>query len=76
MVEALPDIAFVIRPDGIAEHYNKQMRDYVGGADRPGPRRTARRCTRRRTASGSTGRAPRPSPAGDGIHRRGAHAAA
>src|SRR5207248_868402 len=30
MVEALPEIAFVIRPDGIAEHYNKQLRDYAG----------------------------------------------
>jgi PAS domain S-box-containing protein len=30
IVEALPDIAFVLRPDGIAEHYNKQKRDYVG----------------------------------------------
>ena len=37
MVEALPDIAFVIRPDGIAEHYNKQMRDYVGGPLGPTP---------------------------------------
>ena len=37
MVDALPDIAFVIRPDGIAEHYNKQMRDYVGGPLGPTP---------------------------------------
>ena len=37
MVEALPDIAFVIRPDGIAEHYNKQMRDYVGRSVGPTP---------------------------------------
>jgi PAS domain S-box-containing protein len=37
MVEALPDIAFTVRPDGIAEYYNKQMRDYVGGPLGPTP---------------------------------------
>ena len=37
MVETLPDIAFVIRPDGMAEHYNQQMRDYVGGPVGPTP---------------------------------------
>ena len=37
MVEALPDIAFVIRPDGIAEHYNQQMRRLCRRADRAGP---------------------------------------
>ncbi|MGE0259261.1 MAG: response regulator, partial [Alphaproteobacteria bacterium] len=37
MVETLPDIAFVIRPDGMAEHYNQQMRDYVGGPVGPAP---------------------------------------
>jgi PAS domain S-box-containing protein len=31
MLEALPQIAFVIRADGIAEYYNQQFRDYVGG---------------------------------------------
>ncbi|HEX3861713.1 MAG TPA: response regulator [Stellaceae bacterium] len=31
MVEALPEIAFVIRPDGYAEHYNGQLRVYAGG---------------------------------------------
>jgi PAS domain S-box-containing protein len=30
MLEALPDKAFVIRPDGTAETYNQQLRDYVG----------------------------------------------
>jgi PAS domain S-box-containing protein len=30
MLEALPDKAFVIRPDGTAENYNQQLRDYVG----------------------------------------------
>jgi PAS domain S-box-containing protein len=30
MLEALPQIAFVIRADGIAEYYNQQLRDYVG----------------------------------------------
>jgi PAS domain S-box-containing protein len=30
MVDALPDIAFVIRPDGTAEHYNEKLRDYAG----------------------------------------------
>ena len=52
MVEALPDFAFVIRPDGIAEDYNKQMRDYSAG-DRAGSADRSR-CTRRRTANGST----------------------
>ena len=37
IVEALPDFAFVIRPDGVAEYYNKQMRDYVGGPLGPNP---------------------------------------
>src|SRR5579884_602400 len=31
MLEAFPQIAFVIRPDGTAESYNRQFRDYVGG---------------------------------------------
>jgi PAS domain S-box-containing protein len=31
MLEALPDKAFVIRPDGTAEHYNQQFREYAGG---------------------------------------------
>ena len=30
MLEALPQIAFVIRPDGEAVYYNRQFRDYVG----------------------------------------------
>jgi PAS domain S-box-containing protein len=30
MLEALPDKAFVIRPDGVAEYYNQQLRDYAG----------------------------------------------
>jgi PAS domain S-box-containing protein len=30
ILEALPDKAFVIRPDGIGEHYNQQLRDYAG----------------------------------------------
>ena len=37
MLEALPDIAFVIRPDGTGEHYNKQLRDYAGGSLGPTP---------------------------------------
>ena len=74
MVETLPDIAFVIRPDGIAEHYNQQMRDYVGGPIGP-TRRTARRCTRRRTARRS--KRARPSLCDrNGIRRRGPHATA
>ena len=32
MLEALPQIAFVIRPDGEAVYYNRQFRDYVGAA--------------------------------------------
>ena len=31
MLEALPQIAFVIGPDGRAIYYNRQFRDYVGG---------------------------------------------
>src|SRR5262249_27833993 len=31
MLEALPQIAFVIRPGGVAEYYNQRFRDYVGG---------------------------------------------
>jgi len=31
MLEALPQIAFVIRSDGVAEYYNRFFRDYVGG---------------------------------------------
>ncbi|HWD57872.1 MAG TPA: PAS domain S-box protein [Stellaceae bacterium] len=30
MLEALPQMAFVIRPDGEALYYNKQFRDYAG----------------------------------------------
>jgi PAS domain S-box-containing protein len=30
MLEALPQMAFVIRPDGEAVYYNRQFRDYVG----------------------------------------------
>jgi PAS domain S-box-containing protein len=30
MLEALPDKAFVIGPDGVAEYYNQQLRDYAG----------------------------------------------
>ncbi len=37
MLEALPDKAFVIRPDGIAEYYNQQLRDYAGVAIGPEP---------------------------------------
>jgi len=36
MLEALPQIAFVIGPDGNAIYYNKQFRDYVGGPIGPG----------------------------------------
>jgi PAS domain S-box-containing protein len=32
MLEALPHIAFMIRPDGTAEHYNRRFIDYVGHA--------------------------------------------
>jgi PAS domain S-box-containing protein len=32
MLEALPQIAFVIRPDGTAEYYNRRFTDYVGHA--------------------------------------------
>jgi PAS domain S-box-containing protein len=38
MLEALPDKAFVLRPDGIAEYYNQIMRDYAGIAIGPEPR--------------------------------------
>jgi PAS domain S-box-containing protein len=37
MLEALPDIAFVIRPDGVAEYYNQRMRDYAGVPIGPEP---------------------------------------
>jgi PAS domain S-box-containing protein len=37
MLEALPDKAFVIRPDGMAEHYNQQFREYTGGPIGPTP---------------------------------------
>jgi PAS domain S-box-containing protein len=37
MLEALPDIAFVIRPDGVAEYYNQRMRDYAGAPIGPEP---------------------------------------
>ncbi|HEX2150376.1 MAG TPA: response regulator, partial [Stellaceae bacterium] len=37
MLETLPDIAFVLGPDGMAEYYNKQMRDYVGTPLGPAP---------------------------------------
>jgi PAS domain S-box-containing protein len=36
MLEALPQIAFVIGPDDRAVYYNKQFRDYVGGPIGPG----------------------------------------
>ena len=75
MVEALPDFAFVIRPDGIAEHYNKQMRDYVGGplgTDPGGPLVAAPAGGPRAGRSG----ARRGLRDRNGIHRRGPHAAA
>ena len=37
MLEALPDIAFVIAPDGAAVHYNRQLRDYAGATIGPAP---------------------------------------
>jgi PAS domain S-box-containing protein len=37
MLEALPDIAFVTKPDGTAEYYNQQLRDYAGMAIGPEP---------------------------------------
>ena len=37
MLEALPDKAFVIRPDGVAEYYNQQLRDYAGVPIGPEP---------------------------------------
>ena len=37
MLEALPDKVFVIRPDGMAEHYNQQLRDYAGVPLGPAP---------------------------------------
>jgi PAS domain S-box-containing protein len=37
MLEASPDIAFVIRPDGTAEYYNQQLRDYAGMSIGPRP---------------------------------------
>ena len=36
MLEALPQIAFVIRTDGEAVYYNRQFRDYVGAPIGPG----------------------------------------
>ncbi|MBV9553623.1 MAG: PAS domain-containing protein, partial [Alphaproteobacteria bacterium] len=36
MLEALPNIAFVIGPDGDAVYYNRQFRDYVGEPLGPG----------------------------------------
>jgi PAS domain S-box-containing protein len=36
MLEALPQIAFVIAPDGQAVYYNRQFRDYVGYPIGPG----------------------------------------
>lgn len=36
MLEALPQIAFVIGPDGEAVYYNRQFRDYVGEQIGPG----------------------------------------
>jgi PAS domain S-box-containing protein len=32
MLDALPQIAFVIRPDGMAAYYNRTFRDYAGAA--------------------------------------------
>jgi len=43
MLEALPQIAFVIAPDGEAVYYNKQFRDYAGRPIGPGLA-TATRC--------------------------------
>ena len=37
MLEALPDKAFLIRPDGTAEYYNQIMRDYAGVPIGPEP---------------------------------------
>jgi PAS domain S-box-containing protein len=37
MLETLPEIAFVIRPDGTAEHYNRQLRQYAGMPIGPRP---------------------------------------
>ena len=37
MLEALPHVAFVIRPDGTAEYYNRRLVDYVGHAIGPDP---------------------------------------
>ena len=37
MLEALPDIAFVVLPDGTAEYYNQRLRDYAGAAIGPEP---------------------------------------
>jgi PAS domain S-box-containing protein len=37
MLEASPDIAFVIRPDGTAEYYNHQFRAYAGAPIGPLP---------------------------------------
>ncbi|HWB48570.1 MAG TPA: PAS domain-containing protein [Stellaceae bacterium] len=36
MLEALPQIAFVIAPDGRAVYYNRQFRDYAGAPIGPG----------------------------------------
>ena len=37
MLEAFPAIAFVIGPDGLAEYYNQQFRDYIGAPIGPDP---------------------------------------
>lgn len=37
MLEASPDIAFIIRPDGNAEYYNQQLRAYAGAPIGPLP---------------------------------------
>jgi PAS domain S-box-containing protein len=36
-LEALPEIAFVMRPDGVAEYYNQQLREYAGAPIGPLP---------------------------------------
>ena len=37
ILEALPDIAFVVRPDGAAEYYNQRLRTYAGVPIGPHP---------------------------------------
>ena len=54
MLEALPDKAFVIRPDGIAEYFNQQLRDYAGAPIPLDPSGRSDAATCRTTANGST----------------------